>query len=233
MATAGQAGAVTLDVAGFNRQMESLKRDYGVKMNTSIHNEHRLWIRDLIKLTYPRKMGEGKRAVENDLKRAFVGVPRVRWESGALVNKGLESYTMKSFHKHARGMRSGRVAKSYGKNGSSQRMLVPLKMLREYTREVQKGVGKLKAGWLASAKGMDLRLPKWVSPVTAHRGSHVDAVDRRTGTGSITSINNVPYASRKIGKLLQITAAGRSRSFATRVQRAQESAIRKSNARTR
>jgi hypothetical protein len=79
--------------------------------------------------------------------------------------------------------------------------------LRSYIREVQKRVGKAKAGWIAGARAVAAKFPAWIGKSGGEILGRVQDQSNQADNPSITMSNEVEYASQifpatKLAKLL-------------------------------
>lgn len=217
--------AITLDLPSMQRQLTLVKKEHSFSMRLGLKQEHKQWIRAWIKYTWPRKKGDGNRAIENDLNRAFIKVKGVT-DRTKLRNVGLIG-DENAFLKQARSNVTGRVYKSYGRKGTAKRMLLPLKDFNAIVKKQKGDLGTLKGGWQAAAQAMGVAVSAWAKG-HKYKGRHVERLQGKDG-GYIESINNVPYAKRKLKNMEVFILNLRKKAFETKMKVAQNKAIEKAN----
>ena len=127
------------------------------------------------------------------------------WAPGASIGQ------MRKWHNRHRSKKTGRVSKAtrYEKNighwTAVRKLHVPEQAKKDFVREQQRHVGKLKAGWTGGMDhwgklaGRTTKAPRWVLNA-ARAGQTGDGFGRLNsqGSGDIGSLNNVPYAPAKL-----------------------------------
>ena len=221
----------TIDMADWKRQAAAIKRDYGASVKVGLREGFKPLTRDLIKYSWPRKKGDGNRAVAADVSRALIAVKHVR-DKSKLRNAGLDP-NPKTFHKAARYPKSGRVRKEFRGPGWSgaKRLLVPSVEARALTREIQnKDVGTLKGGWEDAAAHMKVKMAAWMK---GHkwRGKYREQIDQRTGNGWIEAENTVPWSGFKLRDVVPFVIKLQESNFKRRLEAAIKRAMDKASAR--
>lgn len=172
-------------------QIQKLQQTIGAYANAlgrdarqELLRQGQLLVRDLIKTTPPRKQAAGKKRIEKDANKALLLIDPDKTTNRELKNrlkeiqrqkdyeaatkiyngsKKLKDYTFEkfstSYHKSER-LKGGdrlEVPKQTGKATLDKREH------KDYTREVQSRVGRLKASWYPAAQKLMVNVPQWVS----------------------------------------------------------------------
>lgn len=188
--------ALTMQRTQFDRAIREFSHNTRADLKKETRRAMKILVRQLINVSAPPafdKGGEessikdtkkkGELAVEKDIRKLFHGV------------FGVKRGTFKvdpAFHQSHRNSR-GRVRGI----PSDQKMIVGEANLDRYIRDVQKHVGRLKAGWLPAAERLKVSgIPKFVSRHSPGDGAFIDALDRSMGVGFIEAINRNKAVSR-------------------------------------
>jgi len=107
-------------------------------------------------------------------------------------------------------------------------MYVPASKLKSYTRDTQKSVGKLKAGWVPAALKYGVKVSGWIMRHTERRGGWEDRSTKMGG--ELSSINRVPWAKKKIGRLKDFESKKRQLDMKKHMERAVERIAKKVSA---
>ncbi len=226
------SGNITIDTKSFNREVDKFAKRYGVSAKDVMHDQMRLWVKDLMKVTPPKTGGQGKKAILRDLRKIMVPMKdskKLRFYEktfGRYVPEYVFNYIGKSLKEWHRGKRdrTGRVrdvnnAKhKVGGYTFADKMYVKRSIFNKYLREKQKSVGKLKAGWLPAARLFGLRAPAWVMKQASIRGSAVDRM-KKDGSGFLEAVNSVPWAQEVIGRWVDFTRRTRVRDLQKHLQK--------------
>ena len=114
---------------------------------------------------------------------------------------------MRKIHKKYRNAK-GKVRFPYDKTKvAAGKYAVPKKTFNRYLKAQIKKIGNLKAGFLPGADHFaglgnttTKAVPAWVRKQTNKTGTHINNVNKKTGTGGLVIINNVDYAETAITK---------------------------------
>jgi len=208
---------VSMDAGRLPIQLGALARLMGLTVRDVAYDQMRLWVQDLIRRTPPKSKGQGQKAINRDLNKLFAPANpgfvnfleedyhgEGRLPSSVKMNLEGNQSRMRGFHQRNRNQ-SGRVrykagvVATHGNIQFQNKMYVPAKTFRDYLKSVQKGVGKLKAGWIRSglyyaqkAHG-PMKIPSWVSAQAQKLGDKTDAM-KPSGNGFIEARNYAPGA---------------------------------------
>ena len=250
-------GDITVDVNGFRRQVQRFAADWGLEARDVMLLQMHLWLQDLLKMTPPKTLAQGRKAVERDLKKLFIptrdrGVLEFfkdEFSGGVLppsvmFNASGNEPQMRNFHKRFQG-RDGRVkyrkgvVKRIGDIDFVNGQYVPQAAFNKYKTGIQKHVGQLKAGWVPaidkmprprSSMGFSVKkVPSYVRRQSSKKGFAIDRMGK-DGSGFLTSVNAVPY-STKLGAILNMTKHKRHRDMAVWLETRLEKVIAKENSR--
>jgi hypothetical protein len=166
-----------------DRMMQQSRRSFSVVLNEQVKN----FTKEVIAITPPGKPGgsgtpktRGTRNVRGDILRVM---------RGTTVVKRVQDTDIARLHRQARTKR-GRTRER------KPRVLVPADALRSYIRAKQANVGKLAAGWNATARKFGYAPPAWIA---RHKGQgSVMASASRTKI-RVRATNATPYASDQQG----------------------------------
>ncbi len=232
----GTKGGLTVDVKGFKRWVEAFAKEYGFDAKDIMKDQMRLWQNQAVKVTPPPTFKKGRDAVKRDINKLFVPLDKQQaldffeeqffdnqlLPSSVLFNKEGNINRMKGWHQSRRRGGKVRYKSSIVKRLAGvefvNEMYVPKRKLNAYIRARQKNVGLLKAGW---GPGVDMfggKLPAFAQKQRRRTG---DAQDRmkRDGSGFLESVNAVPWASQRIGRAIEATAATRIRDLTTHLDK--------------
>lgn len=65
-------GAITTDLKGFESQVKRFADQYGLDARDVMLDQHRLWNNDFIRLTPPKTLAQGRKAVGRDINKLFI-----------------------------------------------------------------------------------------------------------------------------------------------------------------
>lgn len=171
--------------------------------HTSMRHQARLLAMRLVRLTPPSKMGQGKKRVARDIRRAMRPLRPIDFD-----NKSISNLIRKRDYDALRVIfeRSGSNIKEMGpfdaskhidaqKDGSVRRATgyatADVKELNAYIRRKQGNVGKAKGGWAAGVMKFNGRVASWISK---HVGEG-SVTDNIATDGTITLRNHSAWAS--------------------------------------
>lgn len=180
----------SMDTSDLNRTLADLAIAAGKDAETVVKDQSRLFVKQAMRRTPPRTQGQGRKAVERDIKKIIAAAPEslirhamnenggsgddiklftgdtdqpsIEWRRAQLNDDGLEEY-----HNSQRDRR-GRIQSRSRNTGrgrwiEDKRIVVPDRVRAQYIKRKQKNVGRLKAGWIPSARQFRGKVPKWVS----------------------------------------------------------------------
>lgn len=212
---------LTLDRRSFDRALRTFSKQYGVSMREVMVDQFRLIVNQLVRMTPPKNLKQGRQSIERDLNKAFVPLDEAK--ALEFMEKNFKDRVpghvfdsegdMASFHAARRGGR-GKVRKSgviarFGDLKIYDKRYVRSRDFRRYLREVNRRVGILKSGWMAAVNKFGGKAPNFVSRHGAGHGTAADRMDRN-GNGYLEAVNKVPYIGRH-RTLLSSAVKGRER----------------------
>ena len=217
----------------FKAHVRRLAEKYGLSAKDIMLDQMRLWITQLAKLTRPKKLSEGRKTIEKQLLAIFApmkSAKALKLYRGIAEQKGtfpqylfgLDPSEFPSFHQSRRNSR-GRTRKSsttyaVGPKTFSDKAHVKRADFNRYKREVQKRVGRMKAGWIPATKLFKAKMPSWV---LRHVKASGDATDRmkKDGNGFLEGRNKTNYVSRHLTPdLVKITADTRTKDLTDKLE---------------
>lgn len=232
---AGATGELVVDIKSFTRQMEGFKGQYRVTAKNVLRNQTGLWSAQLMKLTPPKSRKQGRQAIENDLKRIMrltkdpAGLRKLKEMADRIG--GFPEYLFNAtgqdvaaFHQERRSGRTGRTRRpnmkwQVGAMTFSDAMYLKSAAFKKRLREASRRIGVLKEGWLLGVRRFGGRPVGWVKRSGRRVGAAIDRM-RPDGTGYLEVVNRVPWASTKIGSLVELTKQARQRELQTSLERA-------------
>lgn len=176
---------VQFDVVRYRNDLNGFVYKLGADSTQLLKEEMRLLLRDIERLTPPKTLAQGRKAIAGDLSRvaAPLDSSKIRFGplSRAVAKKDQEA--IKSITENMkRGFFKGRrflatvgelkdahlaARNSRGRVRNDQRNMALVGVWKKYTKEVQDRVAYTRAGWLAAAYGVGLQMSSWV---TRHAG---------------------------------------------------------------
>lgn len=181
---------VKIKTEPFAKQLERMysqsRRSFSVVLNEQVKN----FVRETIAITPPGRPGGGgapKTAGTRNVRKDILNVVR-----GTIKANKVQSTDIAGLHAAAR-VKRGRTMRRPTKD----KIIVPADALRQYIRAKQGRVGRLAAGWNATAKKFGYNPPAWIAKHGV-KESRVDASVTRTKI-RIRATNRVPYASDQEG----------------------------------
>jgi hypothetical protein len=146
--------------------------------------------------------------------------------AGVIFNWNGDKTRMKSFHESTRRgpnktvkFKSETIPVGFGMQLGTG-MYANKNKIKAYEREKQKSVGKLKAGWARAAQHYGVRLPAFVSKQAVRMGGYHDKIDKKEVDISLTSINSIPWAQRKLRDLMVFATNKREKDLTTNLENA-------------
>ncbi|NDD52833.1 hypothetical protein EBZ39_02965 [bacterium] len=178
---------VKIKTDSFARQLERMagqsRRSFSVVLNEQVKN----FVKEVIAVTPPGKPGgvgnpktRGTRNVRTDILKVM---------RGTTVQKRVQETDIAGAHRKARTKR-GRTREQ------KPRIVVPADALRSYIRMKQANVGKLAAGWNATARKFGYTPPAWIA---RHRGKGAVLATSTRSKIRVRATNATPYASDQHG----------------------------------
>lgn len=182
---------VTFDTAKYRNDINAFVGKLGADGQLLLKEEMRLLLRDIQRLTAPKTLAQGRKAVSGDMGKVAGALDpdKIKWPEMktavrdkdipailALAQNAKQGYFSKrrflttpdqlaGAHLSARNNR-GRVR-------SDQNNMTFASIWKKYTKSVQDRVGYARAGWAAAAQGVGLTLPSWVTRHSAYaKGSY-------------------------------------------------------------
>lgn len=201
----------SVDTALFDRAQLRYVEELGLEFPQVVRRTARLTNEELLRLTAPKTLAQGRAAVRRDIGRAmwlldaskvhneilatairdgefdvvqaFVANLRRRGQgSGELGRHSLRHFS-RDLHQRVRDSR-GRVRRSKGI------MVIEKREYEAYVREVQGHVGSLKFGWAISGQQLGVSIPAWVLGHSSSLGEFSQDLNPKNPSVSMT--NNAP-----------------------------------------
>jgi hypothetical protein len=204
----------SMDTSELNRTLADLAIAAGKDADTIVRVESRLFAEQAMRRTPPKTQGQGRKAVERDIKKIIAGAPEslirhamnenggsgdniklftgdteepsIEWHRAQLTDDRLEEY-----HNSQRDRR-GRIQSRARTTGGgrwieNKRVVVPERVRARYIKRKQQNVGRLKAGWIPAVRQFQGKVPKWVSR-RHEAGARGTSQLRGAGTNAVTAI---------------------------------------------
>ena len=202
------------DTKQFSMDMHRLTKQYGVGVDEVMRDQMRLWTNDVIKMTPPKTLAQGRGAVIRDLNMIFSDVKdrevmnffedlddRGVLPSNIVINAEGNLDEMEERHNRTR-TRRGRVTEhmkhkkgfKLGKLEMDAKMYVPRSAFNKYKKKKTSNVGITKAGWLGGGNPFNSKAPAFVMK-QKKQGEAGGRIDKK-GNGKLWVQNNIPWASR-------------------------------------
>lgn len=209
-----------------------------------IKDESRLFLKQAIRLTPPKKKEQGEQAIKTDLLKLFSPVTQGDAEYIArnfgtsnvnhwLTNKqgehyqvkfarvDVQGYGMDAFHQENRKSRGrvGRNRKAMKKVGGLWQTdyLVSHEAFESYYDRTRARVGQQKSGFLAGYLKVDGKLPRWIARhASKHLGAVIDQLDA-PGAPSMTFSNHANGVTAE-GRIFTDTLRARKQAIAKRIR---------------
>jgi hypothetical protein len=196
-----------LDLALLSGQIERYVRDLGMDGPTVVKNTARLLLLQLIKLTPPKSLKQGRAAIARDLRNALglIDERKIKREDLRTALKSGDAVAVNAILRRVRkGPLDGLHAQTFskelhtGKRNSRGRvrsrqgiLAVTPARARKYLKEVQSRSGQAKGAFVPALKVVGGKAPGWVE---RHQGKFGDVSDVHLGAGEkdprITAINS-------------------------------------------
>lgn len=171
---------IAIDTVKYRNDLNQFVYRLNADSSLLLKEEMRLLLRDIQRLTPPKTLAQGRKAIAGDLRRvaAPLDPDKIKYrplaravrnrdeqaietiaskmKRGFWANRKLlrSENEMKSIHLAARNNR-GRVKNDQGK-------MIMLRAWNKYAKEVQDRVAFARAGWLAAAHGVNVALSSWI-----------------------------------------------------------------------
>lgn len=200
----------SVDLALYDRAALRYVEELGLTFPQVVHQNARLTNAELLRLTPPKTLAQGRAAVRRDISRAmwlldaskvhneilatairdgefdvvqaFVANLRRRGAGGSLGGHRLEHFSP-SLHQSRRDRR-GRVRRPTGV------MVIEKRDFERYVREIQGHVGSTKFGWAISGVRLGVQAPSWVLGHSQNQGEF--SQDDNPQNPSVTMTNKAP-----------------------------------------
>ena len=246
----GMSGAVVMDQRLFKRGIEAMMKEYGHSAGDVMRRQMSIASGQLAKRYPPLTDGnkqsrnQGKIAIENDLKRIMIGIPKehentlTRWQDSlesvhdVFDNTGMR---IEEWHKSHMDQRKKRVTRSIkghkfiANREFSNKLHVRERDLKKYVNRLAKDVGKLAGGWSKGVtKWRGGKMPAgWISK-HAGNGVAIDRMDKK-GNGYL-EIQNVIEGSARWKRIDQFVMKSREKGFQKELKAAVKKADKAGNA---
>jgi hypothetical protein len=164
---------------------------------------------------YSENFGKKPKSTSKKVKNATQDLE----SKGVLFNWTGDRGAIKRFHKRYRtgpnkGVRfKSRERKVGGDLVFGSGMYLTKAKFNAYRREVWKSIGKLKAGWIPAARHFGARIPSFVAKQPFQQGGFVDKWNKLLSAGTLTSINKIPYASKRLRQLERFASKKRQKAM--------------------
>lgn len=203
--------SVKFDTVKYRNDLNQFVTKLNADSALLLKEEMRLLLRDIQRLTPPKTLAQGRKAVQRDLRRVAAPLDPEKIKMPALkeavtkrdidairaIAKNIKGQffsnrklltsdsEMKTAHLSARTSR-GRVRRDAGN-------MAILRIWNKYANEIMGRVGYTRAGWFAAAEGAGLKLPSWVSKHSAYaRGGYVAPTPNKLEVVSINRSSKIP-----------------------------------------
>jgi len=180
---------ISLDTRDLNKALRGLAIATGKDADTIVMRESRLFAEKAMKLTPPRTLAQGRKAVARDIKKIIAGAseslirhaiqendgsgdnikvysgdteqPSIDWRRAQLTDEGLKSWHNSQRDRRGR-IQSRARARGSGRWLENKRIVVPERVRSDYIKRKQKNVGRLKAGWVPSVNKFHGKAAGWI-----------------------------------------------------------------------
>lgn len=177
---------VQFDVVKYRNDLNQFVTRLNADSTLLLKEEMRLLLRDIQRLSPPKTLAQGRKAVAGDMNRvaAPLDADKIRFPRMAQAVRDRDEKAIRAI---ADNLKSGffskrklltseaemRTAHLAGRNNrgrvrKDQNNMAMLRLWKKYTTEIQQRVGYARAGWAQAAAGVGLRLPSWVSKHTGY-----------------------------------------------------------------
>jgi hypothetical protein len=172
---------VQIDTVKYRNDLNQFVTRLNADSSLLLKEEMRLLLRDIQRLTPPKTLAQGRKAVSGDMRRVAAPLDPDKIKFPAMA-KAVRDRDGKAIQAIADNLKSGFFAKRHmilndgdlrsahiaarnnrGRVKRDQNNMTFLRTWRKYTAEIQNRVGYARAGWAAAAAGVGLKLPSWVS----------------------------------------------------------------------
>ncbi len=226
--------SINIDLARYRLELTRFIDEFHADERELLKEEMRLLLRDIIRLTPPKSLAQGRNAVRGDLQRNAkpldwknIEIPRL---AEAVHAKNIP--VILAITKNLKGKWGGRqllqgvqaIAAAhqrnrtrYGRVRSDRRNMAFADDWNKYTKQVQTRVGFTRAGWWRAAQGVGFPLPSWVAKHIGKASSGYQPP--RPGDMSITAINRASKIPQYEDRFVHPAIAGRVRSLASELKR--------------
>jgi hypothetical protein len=233
------AGSITMDRSKFKAGVKALEKTYGTTAAGVMRKQMSIFAGQLVKRYPPNTKSVGRTAIENDLKRIMIPMPKenegtlTRWQdtlesihdvfddTGTRIQDWHKNHMDRRTHRVTRSIRTRRFV---GGRDFSDKLHVRERDFKKYVNRVAKNVGTLKGGWVAGVNRWagGAKPPAWVGG----KSSNGKAIDRMKDNGSgYLEIRNNVQGSARWKRIDKFVAKSRERGF----QKELKYAIKKAN----
>lgn len=172
---------VKIDTVQYRNDLNRFVTELNADSTLLLKEEMRLLLRDIQRLTPPKTLAQGRKAVSGDMSRVASPLDPDKIKFPAMA-KAVRDRDAKAIQAIADNLKSGFYAKRHmissdgdlraahqsarnnrGRVRRDQNNMTFLRIWRKYTSEIQSRVGYARAGWAQAAAGVGFKLPSWVA----------------------------------------------------------------------
>lgn len=182
---------VTFDTSQYRNDINKFVDKLGADGQLLLKEEMRLLLRDIQRLTAPKTLAQGRKAVSGDIGKVAgaLDAEKIKWPE---MKQAVRDRDIPAIMALAQNTKQGYFAKrrllttpdqlaaahisarnTRGRVRSDQNNMVFASIWKKYTKAIQDRVGYSRAGWATAAQGVGLTLPSWVARHAAYsKGSY-------------------------------------------------------------
>ena len=178
--------SVKIDTVRYRNDLNQFVEKLNADAQILLKEEMRLLLRDISRLTPPKTLAQGRKAVAGDVSRAVGSLDpeKIKWPE---MKKAVIAKDVAAINAMTKNLKNGYFANrrlltsidqvagahisarnSRGRVRSDQGNMTFANIWRKYAKSVQDRVGYARAGWAAAAQGVGLNLPSWVARHAAY-----------------------------------------------------------------